>query len=71
MDMSLGCLGGHEIVSCMVQWTLDGKDPEVLLVVGFCVARAVFVRYDTMQNCIHYRKGLLNIDCIWFSRWTL
>ncbi len=30
MDMSLGCLGGHEIVSCMVQWTLDGKDPEVL-----------------------------------------
>ena len=41
MDMSLGCLGGHEIVSCMVQWTLDGKDPEVLLVVGFCVARAL------------------------------
>ena len=29
MDMSLGCLSGHEIVSCMVQWTLDGKDPEV------------------------------------------
>jgi hypothetical protein len=32
LDMNLGCLSGHEIISCMVQWTLDGKDPEVRMI---------------------------------------
>ena len=35
--MSLGSLSGHEIVSCMVGWTLDGKDPEVTYFVGWFV----------------------------------